>query len=148
MTITFKEYTTVNDDGTPHIYNYGDGCIYQSNLYQCTNLDGHNGYQSGFIAADFTLLSDDVNVNTIELDLKLTSSLNRYKVFGYDSNGNIISQNIYADNTMANQFYGIVYNYTGSNLSSIVVTRTSDSFSYTKTFTYDSSNNLLNINIT
>ena len=96
-----------------------------------------------------TLVSETVGVDAIELDLKLTSQLNRYKHLTYDGGGNLTHLNIYSDSGMTTQFYGVVYNYDGGgNLTTQVVTRISDSYIYTKTFSYDIEGNLTSINIT
>jgi hypothetical protein len=88
------------------------------------------------------------DINSIELELQLTNVLNRYKEFIYDGGGNLITQNIWSDNTKVLKYYNISYLYTLGNLSTITVERVSDTFTYLKTFSYDGSNNLININIT
>lgn len=80
----------------------------------------------------------------IEAELQLSGTVNRHKVFTY-TGSDITRQEVYTDNTLSTKIYDLVYNYSGSNLSSVVVTRVSDNYSYTKTFTY-SSGNLISIN--
>lgn len=87
--------------------------------------------------------STDTAYLDIELLLKSGTS-NRYKVFTYTGD-NVTNQKVYEDNTLASLLYDIDYTYSGDNLSSIVVERLSDSFTYTKTFTY-LSDNLISIN--
>ena len=69
-----------------------------------------------------------------------------YVEYTYDVDGNLTNKDIWEDNTQLNKYYSILYSYTGGDLTSIGVTRESDSFSYTKTFGY-SNGDLVSITI-
>lgn len=86
------------------------------------------------------------STNDIELTLQMISLIS-YVEFTYDLDGNITNKDIWEDNTMLNKYYSISYSYTGDDLTSIEVTRETDSFTYTKTYAY-SGGNLASITIT
>jgi len=93
-----------------------------------------------------TSQSNTDKIREIESYIKV-EGLNLYKEFLYDVDGNITNQNIYTDSGKSTLLYNIVYSYTGENISNIEVTRLSDSFTYNKLLSYDSSDNLTSINI-
>lgn len=97
---------------------------------------------------DLNLVTTVINntVKEIEAIIKSTQ-VDCFKQFSYDVDGNIIEQNIYKDNTGTDLLFNIVYHYVSGNLTEIIVTRSSDSFTYTKTLTYDLSGNLTTIQI-
>lgn len=107
----------------------------------------------GLSEKDFTkalkdlLLSLDSQTNTIELDLKLTDKLKRYKELSYDINDNITELNIYDSLSKNKLYYNVAYSYTGQNITLITVKRISDNYKYTKTLEYDVNDNLISINI-
>lgn len=104
-----------------------------------------NAFGKKIYPENATIVSPEVNV--ILLDLTLTNTLLRYKEFIY-TGSDLTSMNIWDSPSKVVQYYSISYLYTLGNLTQTVTTRISDSFSYTKTFAYDGSGNLLNINIT
>jgi len=111
---------------------------------------GTGGTGSGtlFLADDgtFKAAGGAAAVDDIRLHLKL-SQLTGYKAFSYS--GDSLSQiNIYTDNAMTVKLFQVDFTYTGDNLTLLEVERISDSFMYSKTFTYDGSNNLTAIEIT
>jgi len=75
------------------------------------------------------------STNDIELTLQMITLIS-YVEYTYDLSGNLTNKDIWEDNTKTNKYYSILYNYTGDDLTSLDVTRETDSFSYTKTFTY------------
>lgn len=80
-------------------------------------------------------------------DIRLITKISKvdvYKEFIYTS-GNLSTVNIWEDDTMSVKIYQTNYSYSGGNLTQIQTTRTSDSFVYTKIFTYDGEGNLINI---
>ena len=89
------------------------------------------------------------NSNAIEaLELELQStSLNKFKQFTYDVNGNITDKDIYEDSTLSQHIFHVVYTYTGDDITTITVTRISDNFVFTKELSYDVNGNLTDINI-
>jgi hypothetical protein len=89
------------------------------------------------------------NSNAIEaLELELQStSLNKFKQFTYDVNGNITDKDIYEDSTLSQHIFNVVYTYTGDDITTITVTRISDNFVFTKELSYDVNGNLTDINI-
>ena len=89
------------------------------------------------------------NSNAIEaLELELQStSLNKFKQFIYDVNGNITDKDIYEDSTLSQHIFNVVYTYTGDDITTITVTRISDNFVFTKELSYDVNGNLTDINI-
>ena len=119
-----------------------------------------NNIEVNPVTNNVTTTSNDVNIQIVQtiagsgsstdtayLDIELllkAGTNNRYKVFTYTGD-NVTNQKVYEDNTLASLLYDIDYTYSGDNLSSIVVERLSDSFTYTKTFTY-LSDNLISIN--
>jgi len=90
---------------------------------------------------------DAQQIDVIKLDLQLTNTLKRYVVFEYDIDGNLENKSIYKDDTMVLKYYNIDYAYSSGDLTTITVTRISDSFSYIKEFDYDLDGNLTTINI-
>lgn len=86
-------------------------------------------------------------IDIILLDLALTNTLARYKEFIYTL-GELTELNIWDSPSKLVQYYSISYLYILGNLTQIITTRTSDSFTYTKDLSYDIDGNLLNINIT
>lgn len=86
------------------------------------------------------------DISHIEAELQMTATISRFVEFTYTGD-NISAKKVYTDNTKTTQIYDVVYNYTGENLSSIDVTRVIDSFSYTKTFTYNVGGDLISIDI-
>jgi YD repeat-containing protein len=97
--------------------------------------------------------STDLESKTVQkvieelLDQVNNPSQNAYKQFTYDGSGNITEQLIYEDDTQNNLLYTSTYSYTGDDLTTITITRASDSFVVTKTLTYDVSGNLTSLNI-
>lgn len=89
------------------------------------------------------------NSNAIEaLELELQStSLNKFKQFTYDVNGNITDKDVYEDSTLSQHIFNVVYTYTGDDITTITVTRISDNFVFTKELSYDINGNLTDINI-
>jgi hypothetical protein len=87
------------------------------------------------------------NIDTINLELQLTDSLNRYKEFIYTGD-NLTSIEIWDSPSKLTQYFETTYTYIGDNLTEIEITRISDGFIYTKELTYDINNNLTSINIT
>lgn len=86
------------------------------------------------------------STNDIELSLQMVTLIS-YVEYTYDVGGNLTNKDIWEDNTKTNKYYSILYSYTGDDLTSIEVTRESDSFIYTKTFAY-SGGNLISSTIT
>lgn len=84
------------------------------------------------------------DIKTIEAILK-SVQLSGYKEFAYDADGNIIRQDIYEDSTKATQLFLVTYSYTGDDLTTITVERTTDGFTYEKTLAYDINGNLESI---
>lgn len=107
---------------------------------------------SAFAASSHTHPVSDIvglssgSTNDIELILQMISR-DAYVEFSYDGSGNLTNKDIWNDSGKGTKYYSIIYNYTGDDLTSIDVTRETDSFSYTKSFTYDS-NGLATITIT
>lgn len=89
----------------------------------------------------------NVNVDNILLDLKLTNTLNRFKEFVY-IDGELTTLNIWDSPDKETQYYEVLYNYTDGNLTEIITTRISDSFTYSKVLDYSLEGNLTSINIT
>ena len=87
------------------------------------------------------------NIDHIELELKMTSSLFRYKEFTYNVSGDISLQEIWDSSLKATKYYTITYTYTLGDLVNIEVERVSDGFTYNKEFEYDLQGNLTTINI-
>ena len=85
-------------------------------------------------------------IEEIEAIIKTTGT-EGYKFFTYDVDGNIIRQDIYADTAGLEIAYVVTYGYTGDDLTLITIVRSSDSFTYTKTFAYDINSNLESITI-
>lgn len=80
----------------------------------------------------------DVNrVERIELDLLSNpTTVVKFKELLYTGDF-LTGIDIWTNSAKVVKLYSQVFNYTGDTLSSIVTTRISDSFSYTKTFTYN-----------
>lgn len=87
------------------------------------------------------------NIDHIELELKMTSSLFRYKEFTYNVEGDISLQEIWDSSLKGTKYYNITYSYTLGDLVNIEVERVSDGFTYNKEFEYDLQGNLTTINI-
>lgn len=85
------------------------------------------------------------SINDIILELQ-SPTLNKYKKFYYDASGNITKKEIYENSTMLNLLYTTIFNYSGSDLVSMNITRHSDNFTFTKTLSYDSNLNLDSLN--
>jgi hypothetical protein len=79
--------------------------------------------------------SGSVDVSTIELELQLASR-SRYIEFTYNVDGDITNKDIWLDDSKSTKQYSLIYSYSGGNISSISITRESDSFTYSKNFTY------------
>jgi hypothetical protein len=88
------------------------------------------------------------SIDAVNLELKLTATLNRFKEFIYDGSGNLITMRIWDSISKAVEYFNISFNYTGDNLTNIQTIRISDSYTYDKDFVYDGSNNLVSIEIT
>lgn len=86
-------------------------------------------------------------VDTINLELRLTAILNRFKELTYDVSGNITNMGIWDSSAKVTKYFNIDYTYTGDNLTNIETTRISDSYVYNKNLTYDVDNNLIEIEI-
>lgn len=86
-------------------------------------------------------------IDVINLELKLTSVLNRFKELTYDVSGNLTNMKIWNSSAKTIQYFNIDFNYTGDNLTNIETTRISDSYVYNKNLTYDVNNNLTEIEI-
>ena len=93
-------------------------------------------------------LGTTTDIDFLELDLKLSGSVTRYKEFIYNINNDITQIKIYRDNTKSNLVYVIDYTYDGDNISTISTTRINDMFNYVKTFDYDVNGNILSIDVT
>jgi len=85
------------------------------------------------------------DIDFIELDLKLSGSVSRFKEFIYDVSGNITQIKIYKNSTKTELLYVTDYTYEDDNISTISTTRISDMFNYTKTFTYNIAGNITSI---
>lgn len=98
--------------------------------------------------------NDYINLNTfVETAIKESPTIQElvvnplnYSEFTYTGD-NITKKEIYEDNTMNKLLYTINYSYTGDNLSEVEIIRESDGYTYSKTFSYDINNNLINIDI-
>lgn len=86
-------------------------------------------------------------VDTINLELKLTAILNRFKELTYNVSGNLTNIGIWDSSAKVTKYFNIDFNYTGDNLTNIETTRISDSYVYNKNLTYDVNNNLTEIEI-
>lgn len=104
-----------------------------------------NKYGKKVIPGQAVPVSSDVQ--NILLDLKLTDTLVRYKEFIYTGE-DLTSLEIWDSPDKFVQYYEISYIYSLGNLTEIITTRISDSFTYTKVLDYDLSGNLNSINIT
>ena len=76
----------------------------------------------------------------------IAAELTNYKELTY-SGSKVINVDIYVDNTKVIKLFSKVLAYTGDKLTSLIITRISDSVSITKTFVYSGSQ-LINITIT
>lgn len=108
---------------------------------------------SAFAASSHTHSIDDIigmggsgSTNDIELILQMVSR-EAYSELTYDVDGVLTNKDIWNDSGKSTKYYSIEYNYSGDDLTSISVTREIDSFTYTKTFTYNS-NGIATITIT
>lgn len=94
-----------------------------------------------------TAVSGPVDVDEILLSIQQVS-LYCYTEFSYSISGDISNKDIWDSPSKTTKYFSIVYNYNLGNLTSINITRETDSFSFTRTFAYDISGNLTNITIT
>ena len=110
-------------------------------LYQ--NNVARNATNKDLYAVGNVLNSD---IKEIEAILKTTGTTG-YKLFNYDVEGNITSQEIYSDTAGLNLAFTVTYDYTGDDLTLMTIERESDGFTYTKTLAYDVDGNLESITI-
>lgn len=112
------------------------------------------------IGVELNATDPTLSLNDYLKDLKVSTELtqdfmnsykwaqkNGYKEFIYTGD-NISKQIIYTNNSpSANILFTVNYTYTGDNLSKIYIEKQDSSFTLTKTFNYDTNNNLINITI-
>jgi hypothetical protein len=67
-----------------------------------------------------------------------------YKVFNYTGD-NITEILIYKDSTLRDLLYTVTFTYTGDNLTKKEIVKSDNSYTLTKNFTYDINNNITNI---
>jgi len=95
-----------------------------------------------------SLSTNDEAISEIELQLQSSSLLKSTKLT-YDSQGNIIQKEVFADATEAEKLFDVTFSYNSDdNIDSIDVIRMSDGYSYNKELLYDSEFNVTNINTT
>lgn len=102
------------------------------------------------------------SINTINVDIEelqtfdefVTEFMNSYvysqkqgyKVFNYTGN-NITEILIYTDNTLSDLLYTVTLTYTGDNLTTKEIVKADETYSLTKTYSYDINGNITNIEI-
>ncbi|CAK0764658.1 hypothetical protein CCP3SC1AL1_350007 [Gammaproteobacteria bacterium] len=79
-------------------------------------------------------------IDALEMLFK-TVQIASYKQFVYTGD-DLTTLNVWSDNTMLTKLFQADYTYTSGNLTEIYVERISDGANYTKTLSYDSSDNL------
>lgn len=100
------------------------------------------------VVAVISEFAASASVEHIELELKMTSLLNRYKEFTYNVGGYITLQEVWNSSSKTTKYYNINYTYNSGDLVNIEVERVSDGFTYNKEFTYNVNGDLISINIT
>lgn len=69
-----------------------------------------------------------------------------YKVFNYTGD-NITEILIYENDSLLNKLYTVTFSYTGDNLTSKTILKSDNSYSLIKEYIYDINNNIINIKI-
>lgn len=116
---------------------YADGdVLYYSGGAMQRLPKGTNGLYLKLVAGlpAWASVSGGASTDDIEMELQFAELL-RFTEFIYTGD-NLTNKSIYADNTKVTKLFNVDYTYSGDDLSTVVVTRISDSASYTKTYAY------------